>query len=441
MIQDIFPNTFFNEFHPEYSATEEDTMIYLKDGEILVRDGEEICFPKGLDLPQFYENSSYLFSIDEERYYLLDCSNTEKEMGIPEGFHLYDLRKLRKEKRGPKARLFASHTAKHLADWYRDTGFCGRCQHPMEKSKTERAMVCPSCKNIQYPRIMPAVIVGVTNGDKLLLTKYRTGYRNNALIAGFTEIGETLEETVQREVMEEAGITVKNIRYYKSQPWGIANDILVGFFCDLDGDDEIHMDENELSYAQWTSRKDIELQPEHSSLTNEMMMVFKLGRFEFRDIRPQEVEEAIEIEQICFPPHEACSPQAMKERIAAAPELFMVAMDKDTGKIAGFLNGVSTKEQHFHDEFFTDIQLYDPQGDCVMLLGLDVRPEYRREGLAEEIVRQYCMREKAKGRKRLCLTCLEEKVSMYGKMGFTDLGMANSSWGEEEWHEMTLDVL
>ena len=440
MIQDIFPNTFYNEFHSEYSATDADTMIYMKDGEILIRDEKGICFPKGVDFPEMYTNSTYLFSIDEERYYLLDCSNTNENVLIPKGFCMYSVRKLRQERRGPKHLLFASHTAKHIADWYRDTRFCGRCQHPMEKSEKERAMVCPSCKYTSYPRIMPAVIVGVTNGDKLLVTKYRTGYRDNALIAGFTEIGETLEETVQREVMEETGICVKNIRYYKSQPWGIANDILTGFFCELDGDDTIVRDENELSYAEWVSRKDIRLQPDHNSLTNEMMMVFKMERFEFRDIRQEEIEEAVQIEQICFPPNEACSPKSMTERIKAAPELFMVVYDKDAGKIAGFLNGISTNETQFHDEFFTDIGLYNPDGDWVMLLGLDVRPEYRRQGLAEEIVRQYCLREKKKGRRKLCLTCLDEKVPMYRKMGFVDNGMANSSWGGEEWHEMTLEI-
>ena len=126
--------------------------------------------------------------------------------------------------------------------------------------------------------IMPAVIVGVTNGDKLLLTKYKTGFAHNALIAGFTEIGETTEETVAREVMEEAGIKVKNIRYYKSQPWGSANDILLGYYCDVDGDDTITMDSEELKYAEWVAREDIVLQPGSFSLTNEMMKMFKEGK-------------------------------------------------------------------------------------------------------------------------------------------------------------------
>ena len=126
----------------------------------------------------------------------------------------------------------------------------------------------------------------------------------------------------------------------------------------------------------------------------------------------------------------------MKARIEAAPELFLVAEDIETGRIAGFLNGLSTKETIFRDEFFTEIHLYDPAGENVMLLGLDVRPEYRRQGLAREIVRQYAEREKKNGRRRLVLTCLESKVEMYQKFGFRDLGMANSTWGGEAWHEM-----
>ena len=112
----------------------------------------------------------------------------------------------------------------------------------------------------------------------MLITKYRSGNSYSALVAGFTEIGETLEETVAREVMEETGVTVKNIRYYKSQPWGMAQDILTGFFCEAEGDAAIHMDENELKYAEWVKREDIVLQPNKMSLTNEMMTIFKEGK-------------------------------------------------------------------------------------------------------------------------------------------------------------------
>ena len=128
-----------------------------------------------------------------------------------------------------------------------------------------------------YPRINPAVIVAVTNGDKILLTKYRDReYKKYALIAGFTEIGESFEETVRREVMEEVGIKVKNIRYYKSQPWGFADNILAGYFCEVDGSDQLIMDEDELSVAEWVSREDIPVRKEELSLTNEMIMTFML---------------------------------------------------------------------------------------------------------------------------------------------------------------------
>ena len=164
-------------------------------------------------------------------------------------------------------------------------------------------------------------------------------------------------------------------------------------------------------------------------------------RFEFRKIRQDEIEQAVEIEQICFPPHEACSRQHMTERIKAAPELFLVAVDKESGRIAGFLNGLSTNETIFRDEFFTDAELYEPDGAHIMLLGLDVLPQYRRKGLATEIVRRYAQEEAGKGRKSLILTCLQEKVGMYEKMGFKDNGIANSTWGGEEWHEMSIQLL
>lgn len=167
------------------------------------------------------------------------------------------------------------------------------------------------------------------------------------------------------------------------------------------------------------------------------------SRFEFRNIRPDEADQAANVEKICFPPNEACSEAMMKERIATAPDLFLVAIDRETGKIAGFLNGLSTKEYRFRDEFFTDAALHDPDGENIMILGLDVLPEYRRQGLAREIVFQYLRREEEKGRRQLFLTCLKSKVKMYEKMGFVNRGIANSAWGGEEWYEMsyTLNII
>ena len=165
-----------------------------------------------------------------------------------------------------------------------------------------------------------------------------------------------------------------------------------------------------------------------------------MKEFEFRDILPEEAEQAVKIEEICFPPNEACSPKSMRERTENASETFLVAVDKETGKIAGFLNGVATDEEVFRDEFFTDITLHDPSGKNIMLLGLDVLPEYRHQGLAREIMNRYVAREQAKGRKRLYLTCLDQKVEMYKKMGYTDDGISGSVWGGEEWHDMSREI-
>ena len=165
-----------------------------------------------------------------------------------------------------------------------------------------------------------------------------------------------------------------------------------------------------------------------------------MDKFEFRNIRQDEGEQAVAIEQICFPPNEACSKKCIIERIATASELFLVAVDSETGKLAGFLNGIATDECAFRDEFFTDIGLHNFGGDNIMLLGLDVLPEYRKQGLGRALVNEYLQREQAKGRKKVFLTCLESKVEMYEKFGFVDHGMANSTWGGEEWHEMSYSL-
>jgi len=275
MIQDIGPSKLDNTFIP-YEIREGDCLlVFDEQGRILIRQDSmaENGFPTKKEVGN-PSNPVYLFSLDDRRFFLNLCSAPDRLEG---GFTRRTVRELRDILDGGKE-LFAAFTAYHLWRWYADNRYCGRCGAALQVDAKERAMRCPTCGNVIYPRINPAVIVGVMKGEKLLITRYRQGYKHNALVAGFTEIGETLEETVMREVREETGVKVKNIRYYKSQPWGMAQDILVGFFCEADGDGEIHMDGNELKYAEWVSREDIELQPNSVSLTNEMMRIFKEGK-------------------------------------------------------------------------------------------------------------------------------------------------------------------
>lgn len=165
-------------------------------------------------------------------------------------------------------------------------------------------------------------------------------------------------------------------------------------------------------------------------------------RFIFRTIDPDNAEEceyAAYIEQVCLPPGDACTREEILDRIKAAPELFLTAVDKETGKIAGYINGVATNDVVFVDEFFSDASgLHDPEGSTVMLTGMDVMPEYRMQGLCRELVRQCACREKERGRKRLILTCVEDKIDMYAKFGFNYMGVSESVYGGTVWHDMDM---
>lgn len=158
--------------------------------------------------------------------------------------------------------------------------------------------------------------------------------------------------------------------------------------------------------------------------------------FTFRNIRQDEIQEASEIENICFPPEEACSPEHMKERVMHASDLFLTAIDQETGKMAGFINGISTSEEKLRDAFYTDISLYDPDGRNIMILGVDVLPQYRHQGLARKMMQVYQKQASDGKYKMLVLTCLDGKVEMYRKFGFIDNGISESEWGSETWHEM-----
>ncbi len=271
MIQDISPSKLKNEYIHVKCAETDPLLFFDTDGMVLLgnKDGR-IAFPMGCDGKD--RDTIYLFSVDDTKYFLALGSETLQK----DGFQYYAIREVRDHFEGKE--VFAVFTAYHLWKWYSEHVFCGKCAAKLVPDKKERALRCPACGHVIYPRINPAVIIGVIKGDSLLITRYRKGYSKNALVAGFTEIGETLEETVAREVMEETGIRVKNIRYYKSQPWGMAQDILMGFYCEADGDDPIKMDESELKYAEWVRREEIELQPNNLSLTNEMMRMFKENR-------------------------------------------------------------------------------------------------------------------------------------------------------------------
>lgn len=276
MIQDLENHIFHNEYQPVLPQKTDCILYYEKHAVLIHTSHDLLTFPSFGELeqtvPDIYKDYLYLFSIDKTRYYLIPSFCPE----WAPGFAMEDVSVFRTL--GPRKHAFALITGFHLFTWYQTHRFCGACGHENVHDKKERMMLCPACGNTQYPRISPAVIVAVRNGEKLLLSKYAgRNHTRYALIAGFAEIGETLEETVKREVMEEVGLKVKNIHYYKSQPWALSGSLLSGFYCDLDGDDQITLDETELAVAEWFERKEIPYEDYDVSLTREMMLQFKKG--------------------------------------------------------------------------------------------------------------------------------------------------------------------
>lgn len=180
---------------------------------------------------------------------------------------------------------FAGITALQINRWMVSHKYCGKCGKPLKHSNRERAFVCEDCTLTVYPKISPAVIVGIVDGDKLLLTRYADrAFKRYGLIAGFGEVGETLEDTVHREVLEEVGLTVKDITYYKSQPWSFSDSLLVGFFARLDGGSTVTLEEEELAEATWFKGEDIPESKEEIALTAEMIRYFVAGNRIFNDV-------------------------------------------------------------------------------------------------------------------------------------------------------------
>lgn len=272
MIQEIAPYQFDNCYAP-VPPEAHSFILWYQDNDLaysLQEDGQ-IILPRFSDLhdPQSV-HWIYLFSIGCHRFYWIH----QKEFPFQAPFALHSIYALRTL--NPRHFAYAGLVGFQLHNWYDQHRFCGRCGTPLVPDNKERMLFCPNCRCMEYPKICPAVIIGLIHGDKILLSKYSgRNYKDYALLAGFAEVGETIEETVRREIMEEVGLEAKNIRYYKSQPWPHSSSLLFGFFAELDGDDTILLDEQELSTAVWVKREDLSMAADNVSLTNEMIVYFK----------------------------------------------------------------------------------------------------------------------------------------------------------------------
>jgi NAD+ diphosphatase len=229
---------------------------------------DELCVPRFEDFEQLdieYAAVHYLGTLGESHCYAVQLS-TDK---TPTGMAFKDLRSammVLEENFGALAgRAF------QIIQWDRTHQFCGQCGGRTEALAGERAKKCYQCGLLQFPRLSPAIIVLVRRGKELLLARSRqTPPGMYSILAGFVEPGETLEQAVEREVKEEVGILIRNIRYFGSQPWPFPHSLMIGFTAEH-AEGELEIDRNEMEDANWYSVDRLPMLPPPISIARRLI--------------------------------------------------------------------------------------------------------------------------------------------------------------------------
>jgi NAD+ diphosphatase len=243
---------FVSSFKPPEETPENALWFLFQDQRLLVKDeGSRLRLPepsdvRALDLTPI--RKQFLGRLNDRHCY---AGELEDHEGISDPFSFVGLRSL--FSRLEEDAIQAAGLANQLVNWDRNHRYCGRCSGLTDTKTDERARVCPQCGLINYPRLSPAVIVAVTKDHQILLAhSQRFPAKFYSVLAGFVEPGETLEACVKREILEEVGITVKNIRYFGSQPWPFPDSLMVGFTAEY-ADGDIRIDPSEITDAGWFS--------------------------------------------------------------------------------------------------------------------------------------------------------------------------------------------
>ena len=273
-------------FKPEAAPVEEDGgpgWWFLFSGQrLLVRfAGEEAGIPFVEEIETLGLGAlrkTYLGRLDDRPCYGAECGAGSRP---PEGMDFQAIRGL--AGRVQDDLFWLAARARQTLEWDRTHRYCGQCGSPTEDKMGERAKVCPACGLMSFPRMSPAIIVAVVNGDRILLAR-ATRFANAfySVLAGFVEPGESLEECVKREVREEVGVEVGNIRYFGSQPWLFPNSLMVGFTADYAAG-EISIDQAEIVDAGWFTPENLPLIPGKISIARRLIDWF----VETRAARPQ----------------------------------------------------------------------------------------------------------------------------------------------------------
>jgi NAD+ diphosphatase len=275
MIHEIFPYRFNNQFISLEEIREGDFILHFKENSLLLKiedDGFEI--PRKKDIPEISNKTTknFLFTLNEVSCFLIwDCPKTDNSKFVFKEINFFRTLK-------QKEIVWISIVGYQLMNWYSQNKYCGKCGSKTQEKTDERALICPDCNTIVFPKISPAVIVAIICNDKILLA-HNSNFLNNwfSLVAGYADIGESLEEAVIREVKEEVGLDVKNIRYYKSQPWPYSGSMMIGFFAEADNAQMIRIDNKEITEAGWFSRGNLPNHPTTFSIAGEMIELFEKG--------------------------------------------------------------------------------------------------------------------------------------------------------------------
>ncbi|MCG9512100.1 MULTISPECIES: NAD(+) diphosphatase [Acinetobacter calcoaceticus/baumannii complex] len=229
---------------------------------------QQLLVDQNLQLPKVEKLASDLLFTHDEQVIARDLLAEES---IPEGLQLVPIRQLITS--WSKEQFLQASRAVQLLEWRRNHKFCSHCGHPTEVHPTEYAMVCPSCRYHQYPRVNPCIITVITRGDDEILLAKSVHNKTNmyGLIAGFVEVGETLEEAVQREAFEEVGLKLKNIQYMSSQPWPFPSNLMVAFRAEYESG-EIKLQEEEIADAQFFKIDQLPEIPFKGSIAHSMIM-------------------------------------------------------------------------------------------------------------------------------------------------------------------------
>ena len=269
MIQDIFPHIFDNTFLMVEPKNKDIVIIFQEEHILLHKQTGEKALIKFEEFDDM-NNLIYLFKIDNLNFFITFQTPVITKGHDVEWYMLNIIYSI-----FPIWLQYAYITAIHLYNWYRMNKYCSCCSHLMMRKIEERALTCSHCNNIVYPIISPVVIVGVINKNSLLMTKYAdNSFKKYGLIAGYVEFGETLEAAACREVKEEVGLEITNIKYFGSQPWGASHILIAGFFAEIKGNPNITLDEKELSEAKWFNKDEIPLELSDISITFEMINYF-----------------------------------------------------------------------------------------------------------------------------------------------------------------------